>query len=515
MTIESAIEPIATAPVTEKATGQAVVSNPPSTTNENLSTADMTNNGSDTEGQSSRLPKRKVALLLGFRGTNYHGMQYNPPHDTIESQLFKAFEKAQVVSPENLLNLNKVHFMRAARTDKGVHALGQVISMKMLWREEEVDRGVKRINDALPDDIRIWGICRAIKGFHAKNSCFGRIYEYIIPTYMFKLAEEYERSKYGQPWDQETINKMFERMSSEGKTGDRGNRDLLFGKRKREQQQGEDDEGASGDEQADNDKEGEVAAAETSDDQKEYESMPPLTPHEVEEMRAYRISPERLEKLRLLLGMFVGSKNYHNFTVGKPFWDRSSQRNILSFDASEPFEMDGGEWISLRIRGQSFMLHQIRKMVGFTVLMMRSDASLDVLPKLFGSVRVNCPKAPGLGLFLVETLFDQYNERLERLKDSSGEQIDFTPFHPEMEEFKKNYIHRTIVEEDRENDSFIGWLNSVRSLAWNFAYLTQDGSVPEMYYQMAKMGVYDKNNDSHKRKKERDARQSRRPLRTN
>lgn len=46
------------------------------------------------------------------------------------------------------------------------------------------------------------------------------------------------------------------------------------------------------------------------------------------------------------------------------------------------------------------MLHQIRKMVGLTVAMMRGYASKDVLDSAFKLERVDIPIAPSLNLLL-------------------------------------------------------------------------------------------------------------------
>lgn len=62
-----------------------------------------------------RLPKRKVAVMVGYCGTGYHGMQYNPPNPTIESALFKAFVEAGAISKDNSNDLKKNGFMRAAK----------------------------------------------------------------------------------------------------------------------------------------------------------------------------------------------------------------------------------------------------------------------------------------------------------------------------------------------------------------------------------------------------------------
>lgn len=77
---------------------------------------------------------------------------------------------------------------------------------------------------------------------------------------------------------------------------------------------------------------------------------------------------------------------------------------------SEPFYVDGMEWVRVLFHGQSFMLHQIRKMIGFAILAVKADVDASqVLPNLFGPTQVNIPKAPALGLLLDEPMFIAYN----------------------------------------------------------------------------------------------------------
>lgn len=68
----------------------------------------------------------------------------------------------------------------------------------------------------------------------------------------------------------------------------------------------------------------------------------------------------------------------------------------------EPFISKGLEFSVLRVKGQSFMLHQIRKMVGTTIAVARGLASLDTLHRAWKTERLDLPVAPGLGLVLEE-----------------------------------------------------------------------------------------------------------------
>ena len=51
--------------------------------------------------------------------------------------------------------------------------------------------------------------------------------------------------------------------------------------------------------------------------------------------------------------------NFHNYTLGKSFKDRACNRYMIDIDVAEPVEHNGMEWLSVKIHGQSFMLHQI------------------------------------------------------------------------------------------------------------------------------------------------------------
>ena len=64
----------------------------------------------------------------------------------------------------------KAGYQSCSRTDKGVSAIGNVASLKCVLVDDLEDK----INEHLPDDIRITGVQRVTGGFDAKNKCSHR-----------------------------------------------------------------------------------------------------------------------------------------------------------------------------------------------------------------------------------------------------------------------------------------------------------------------------------------------------
>lgn len=377
--------------------------------------------------------------MIGYCGTGYHGMQLNPPNKTIEGELFEAFIKAGAISKNNSNDLKKNGFMRAARTDKGVHAAGNVISLKMIIEDPEI---VEKINSALPDQIRLWGYQRTNKSFDCRKMCSSRIYEYLMPTYSFLpprpgsvLSKEIEKAE-----------KEFKGETREDLEGENFWKDL---KERCEK----------------------VGVTDNEIDQI-YEANRlgldlsiPLETAAIQfrkisrECRGkFRISKERLELVRKALNIYVGSHNFHNFTNGKSYKDPSAKRYMKSFNVSEPFLIEGTEWISIKIHGQSFMLHQIRKMIGMASLVIRTGCSLNRIEEAFGETKINIPKAPALGLLLEQPVYDGYNDRL---KDWGHEALGFDKYAEEMDKFKHKFIYDKIFKEEQEEHVFSGFFSFI------------------------------------------------------
>ncbi|KAJ3276623.1 tRNA pseudouridine synthase 1 [Terramyces sp. JEL0728] len=344
---------------------------------------------------STRKPKKKVALLMSYAGTGYHGMQINPLASSIELDLHKALAASGAVSQDNAMDPNKSSFVRCARTDKGVHAAGNVVSLKMTLEDGIIDM----INQKLPPQIRVWSWSRVPNKFSAKVMCDSRIYEYLLPTY---CLGDVDPSFY--PYSNVAAQNNFDISTL--------TREL-----------------------------------------NEPQELEPVDKDTLNELQGYRATPEKLEELKAILAEYKGTKLYHNFTVGKSYKDKSVKRFIIDFQSGEPFVRDGIEWISCKVLGQAFMLHQIRKMIGLAILMVRTGTKKDLIQHCFGSER---------------PIFDHYNEKEGSNEDRDA--IDFTPFQKTINEFKEKWIYKAISDTEKEEGQFADWLRLVDQCSDDYSW---------------------------------------------
>lgn len=429
------------------------------------------------EVREERKPKRKVACMIGYCGTGYHGMQMNPPHKTIEGELFEAFCKAGAISKDNADDPKKSSFIRAARTDKGVHAGGNVVSLKLIIEDPEI---VSKINAELPDAIRVWGFSRTNKSFECRKMCGSRIYEYMIPSYSFlppkrtsalweRITQAAEEKGESVPEDKEG-DEFWANVKKE--LADAGFADDQINKVDQEEA-----EAAHAFEKSEEKSESSEENSENAD--KPQGRVITETERQIKAIenkcrRAYRIAPERLEKIRKAFEVYHGQHNFHNFTIGKPFNDPSANRFMKSLTVSDPVIINGTEWLSIKIHGQSFMLHQIRKMVAMAALVVRANAPIERIKEAFGPKRINIPKAPSLGLLLERPVYDGYNSRLGEF---GYEPINFDKFNDEIEAFKMKYIYDKIYSEEASDNVFHGFFAFIDSFRGDpiFDYLTCKG----------------------------------------
>ena len=113
---------------------------------------------------------RTLALTVAYDGTEWAGLQWQPAAPSIQQALETAL--GEVLR-------HPVRIAAAGRTDTGVHALGQVISLRTP-NPLPVERLPRAVNLWLPHDIRVRRAVEKPTGFHARFSASYRRYWYLL-----------------------------------------------------------------------------------------------------------------------------------------------------------------------------------------------------------------------------------------------------------------------------------------------------------------------------------------------
>ncbi|RXG69286.1 tRNA pseudouridine synthase A, mitochondrial [Armadillidium vulgare] len=323
----------------------------------------------ENEDEICRRKLKKFVLLLSYCGKGYLGMQRNPGYKTIEDDVLNAMFQANLIKEEGVICPQSIRFQRAARTDKGVSAVRQIISVKL-----PIDEDLPvAINEHLPEQIRIMKAVRVTQKFDSKTQCDSRSYSYLCPTFAFA-----------------PIDKTDEK---------------------------------------------------------------------------YIITSDVMEELRSLFNKYKGTHNYHNFTARVKPNDQRAKRYIMDFTCSDPFIRSGIEFTLIKVKGQSFMLHQIRKMIGLAIAICKRYVSDNIFERVWKSERIDIPIAPGLGLVLEEPHYGYYNKKY--YNDGIHEQLNWNSEEEKIQAFREKFINSVIVETEVKEKSMLNWLETLNNHTFN------------------------------------------------
>lgn len=391
--------------------------------------------------------KRKVVLLVGYNGAAFHGLQWNNDTHTIERTVLSELLNCGLVTALNAEDPQKVDLKSASRTDRGVHASFNVLTVKIT--EEPTESVFNKLKEALaPHAIHLYRMIKVPRRFIAHKSARSRIYSYTVPTAVLRTADLKEEAR--------------QLAAGDGREIDLGLRTDSASSIECENNGAERTDGS----EAENN-----TAAPTKNHEREYcaktiieayknGTTRPLGKNKETKLSAGLSNAGSSEKARDeavraftdAVKAYIGTHNFKNFTVTKA--TGGPVRYIRSVDVGTPFIKDGVEYIEVVIHGQSFLLHQIRKMMSFAVLLVRyfrnknnkinelemsgscpsdkpalNNGTADKaetaaekeevetwvtapFKKVF-SEEVHIPKAPSEYLFLRNIFFDDFNTRAE------------------------------------------------------------------------------------------------------
>lgn len=111
----------------------------------------------------------RLVLVVSYDGTGFAGSQVQPAARTVQGELDAAIARIAGIRPTTRF---------AGRTDRGVHAAGQVVSLEDPRPEWPVERFARALNAVLPDDLAVVRAGRTDGGFDARYDARWREYRY-------------------------------------------------------------------------------------------------------------------------------------------------------------------------------------------------------------------------------------------------------------------------------------------------------------------------------------------------
>lgn len=117
-------------------------------------------------------PTQRIALVIQYLGTHFHGWQWQPNHRTIQEELELALQ--------SILDY-PIRIYGAGRTDAGVHAAAQVAHFNAPATIPAC-RWASILNARLPKDILIRASAAVSDDWHARFSALWRRYRYLLYT---------------------------------------------------------------------------------------------------------------------------------------------------------------------------------------------------------------------------------------------------------------------------------------------------------------------------------------------
>jgi tRNA pseudouridine38-40 synthase len=126
----------------------------------------------DQTDNPARAAPVRLAFRVSYLGTRFFGSQMQTDLRTVEGEFVAACQRLSLFE-----DWRQAGFQFAGRTDRGVHAIGQVAS----FTTDAPERAIQTINTQLPPDCWCTGYSEVEPSFHPRYDAKARTYRYYFP----------------------------------------------------------------------------------------------------------------------------------------------------------------------------------------------------------------------------------------------------------------------------------------------------------------------------------------------
>ncbi|GET89403.1 pseudouridylate synthase-like protein [Leishmania tarentolae] len=133
-----------------------------------------------------------IGLCLLYSGSGFRGLQiqvHAPTCHTVEGVLIQALKDTGIITDvvRGRPAGDHHHFARSCRTDRGVHAIRNMVSLfvprEAFEKMGQAEGICEKLNRQLPATVRVANVLQLSNNFIPRHCCNRRVYRYMLPLY--------------------------------------------------------------------------------------------------------------------------------------------------------------------------------------------------------------------------------------------------------------------------------------------------------------------------------------------